>query len=419
MRGHVLSPISQTDVRRLVLGGAISSYGDALQNAAQAWIVVQLTHSGRAVGLFAMVWLLPRTISSLVAGVLADRGARVRVIGGAVVIGTVFSAIFLAVAATGALSYAVVLLLALGLGLTAPFEIVGRNALLATLGPPEEIPAIVNLSFFVMYCAELLGLVTSGLLLSSVGPLGCIALNLITYLAYLALLARVRTPRVERAPQRLHHAFREGVRFVLGNRRAAVPLLIGSLLAITGFHFERSTLPLFAVEDLHASARQYGLLLAASPLGAVLTLGLLRTDAAALRARVIGSAFALAIALALLALVTRPAAAFPILVFLGSARGLHYNAIATFLQMRVPDAMRGRVFALYNVAGGLFGVGGLLMGWTAATVGARVSAHVAPFGAVGDVHGLRGALLLAAAASAAAALVARAAIERPAAPAPS
>ena len=151
----------------------------------------------------------------------------------------------------------------------------------------------------------------------------------------------------------------------------------------------------------------------------MLTLGLLRTDAAALRARVIGSAFALAIALALLALVTRPAAAFPILVFLGSARGLHYNAIATFLQMRVPDAMRGRVFALYNVAGGLFGVGGLLMGWTAATVGARVSAHVAPFGAVGDVHGLRGALLLAAAASAAAALVARAAIERPAAPAPS
>src|ERR1044072_3811595 len=95
----------EPQIRRLVLGGAISAYGDALQNAAQCWVVVQLTHSARAVGVFAMAWLLPRALGSLVSGGPVDRERRTTVLKTAVWAGTILAAIFFACAALGALTY--------------------------------------------------------------------------------------------------------------------------------------------------------------------------------------------------------------------------------------------------------------------------------------------------------------------------
>ena len=396
VRPSVLAPLRDPNVRRLVLGGAISAYGDALQNAAQGWTVVQLTHSARGVGLFAMAWLLPRVLSSMVAGVMVDRHRRSTVLKAAVVCGTAIATLFFVCALFDLLSFHVLLVLAFGFALTVPFEITSRNAMLPTFGDRDQIPAIVALNFFVMYAAELLGLISGGLLLASVGVIGCIALNLVTFVAYLLLVAPLRTPVVARGGTPLHRAFLDGVRFVASKSKASVPLLVGALFAFVGFHFDRSTLSLFAVENLHASARTYGFLLAASPLGAVLFLGLSRTRAPhEMPVRIVSSAMVLAVGLGLLALTARPELAFAILFCIGAARGLHYNAIATLLQMKVPDVFRGRVFSFYNVSGGLFGLGGMVMSGLAPVVGVAISSHARGMQSLGDALGLRGALLVA------------------------
>jgi MFS family permease len=397
VRSHVFLPMREPQIRRLVLGGAISAYGDALQSAAQCWVVVQLTHSARAVGLFAMAWLLPRAVGALVAGVLVDRERRTTVLKTAVWAGTILAAIFFGCAVANALTYHAILLLALGMALVAPVEITARNTLLPTLGPRDKIAAVVGLNFFVMYSAELLGLVTAGLVLASVGVIGCVAINLVTYVVYLMLASPLRSPTLGRHAASFLRAFLDGVRFVIGKRKAAVPLGVGLLFALVGFHFDRSTLPLFAVEHLHVSARTYGLLLAASPLGAVIILGLTRARRAdQLPSRIVASSVTLGAGLALLALCTHPRYAFFLLLATGAARGVHYNAIATLLQMKVPDVMRGRVFSYYNLAGGMFGLGGLVLNQTAPTVGAWVSAHASALRDLPDPHGLRGAILLAA-----------------------
>jgi hypothetical protein len=387
-------------VRRLLLGGAISAYGDALQNAAQCWVVVQLTHSARAVGIFALAWLLPRAFGSLMAGVEVDRQRRSDVLKRSVACGSVVAALFLSCVLAGWLTYHAVLVLALAFAVIAPFEITARNTMLPTLGHKGKIPQVVALNFFVIYSAELLGLVTGGVLLATVGVVGCVALNLATYVAYLVLVAPLRSdePTPPAAPR--SQWFLDGVRFVVTQRKAALPLLVGAIFALVGFHFDRSTLPLFAVEHLHASARTYGLLLAASPLGAVLVLGLLRArHPDQMPSRIVSSIFTLGAGLSLLAIAVRPSFAFVLLLCTGAARGVHYNAIATLLHLKVPEVLRGRVFSYYNVASGLFGLGGMILNGLAPTLGEAVSAHASALRDLPDPHGLRGALLLAAGAT--------------------
>src|SRR5439155_25042564 len=54
-------------------GQVISVTGTWMQRVAQAWLVLQLTHSAVAVGILALAQLLPYSTFGLVAGVLVDR----------------------------------------------------------------------------------------------------------------------------------------------------------------------------------------------------------------------------------------------------------------------------------------------------------------------------------------------------------
>ena len=288
------------------------------------------------------------------------------------------------------LSFPILLVLSLGLSLAQPFEVNARNSLFSSLVPHERLPAVISSSFVLMYAAELLGLVTGGLLLGSMGLLGCVALNLVTYAVYLHLVRPVRSEAPKHAAESAWQAFIAGARFVSSRPNALVPLAVSVIFAVLGFHFDRTCLALFAVEELHASTHLYGVLLATAPLGAVLCLGILRSNSRALWRRVLSSMVVLAVCLALLALCTRPLWAACALFAIGGARAVHYNTIATMLQLDVPNDLRGRIFAFYSLATGLFGVGGALMTTLAPIMGAFLGWRVL---GVGDLHGLRAAML--------------------------
>lgn len=371
----------------------MSAYGDALQSAAQAWTVVLLTHSPRGVGQFALAWLAPRALASLLAGTIIDRHRRSTVLRISVATSALLSTALFVCALLHVLSFGILLLLSLGLSLAQPFEVNTRNSLFTSLVPHHELPAVISISFVLMYAAELLGLITGGLLLSSLGITGCVALNLVTFALYLVLVRPIRSDLLVAAGS-AWTTFRDGLRFVVSRRSASVPLLVSAIFAVLGFHFDRTCLPLFAVEELDASARVYGVLLAMAPLGAVVGLSVVRSSTRALWRRVSGSIAVLALGLMLLALCTGPVWAALVLFAIGGARAVHYNTIATMLQLDVPNEMRGRVFAFYSVASGLFGVGGALMTSAAPWLGAALGWHLLW---ARDLNGLRAAMMAAAA----------------------
>ena len=65
---------------RLYFGGQlVSQIGTWLQNAAQAWLILDLTHSPAAVGVLGFCLYAPYALLGLIGGALADRWDRQRV----------------------------------------------------------------------------------------------------------------------------------------------------------------------------------------------------------------------------------------------------------------------------------------------------------------------------------------------------
>jgi MFS family permease len=136
--------------------------------------------------------------------------------------------------------------------------------------------------------------------------------------------------------------------------------------------------PLLADDTLHVGAETFGLLSAAFGLGALVgalaAAALGRASWRAFR----GGAFGFSAVMLLLApLDTIP----PIAVLLFLA-GLFFAVLAasanTIVQLRAPDALRGRVLALYLFAfAGLTPIGGLLAGWLVEVGGTELSFAVA------------------------------------------
>ncbi|BAL80781.1 major facilitator superfamily protein [Caldisericum exile AZM16c01] len=54
-------------------GQSISLMGTSMQTSAQSWLVLELTNSSFHLGLLSAVQFLPMTLLSFIAGVLADR----------------------------------------------------------------------------------------------------------------------------------------------------------------------------------------------------------------------------------------------------------------------------------------------------------------------------------------------------------
>src|SRR2546427_290058 len=90
-----LSPLRIRSVRIYLSGQAISLIGIWMQQTAQSWVVWQLSHSGTALGIAAMLAFLPTFFLGPWMGVFADRWDRRKVL-----IATQFSAMILAFVAS-------------------------------------------------------------------------------------------------------------------------------------------------------------------------------------------------------------------------------------------------------------------------------------------------------------------------------
>ena len=65
--------LSVPNYRRYYAGQAVSLTGTWMQMTAQAWLVLQLTHSGAALGLVVALQTLPVLLLAPYGGVIADR----------------------------------------------------------------------------------------------------------------------------------------------------------------------------------------------------------------------------------------------------------------------------------------------------------------------------------------------------------
>lgn len=374
----VFSPLAHRDFRWLFFGFVVSHVGDSVQLHAQAWLVTELTRSGGRVGLVALAQAIPRLLLGLFAGVAIDRLDRRRVLFVTQTLALAQAVSFFALVRAHAVTYPRIVALAALLGVLDTINLNARVALMPTLVPRALIGKSVALQALGVNLVQIAGPSIAALLIARAGVAGCMAVNALSFLAALVALFVVRPPRHEgaSAARSVRDDLREGFSFVRARPLLWAPIALAYLHGFFGVSVVRLG-ALFARVTVRTDGSGYGMLAAATGLGAVLASVLLtaRAKPAQLPRNIVYASLGFSLALALLGRVHAYATVFVAMMLLGFGQMGFRSAVTTTIQLETPDRLRGRVVSLLTLDFSLWSVGALSTGlFVDLLAGARASA---------------------------------------------
>lgn len=379
---------------RLFFGGqCVSLVGTWMQAVAQGWLVYRLTGSTAMLGLLGFLAQVPVFLFGILAGSLADRFPRRRIVLATQINAVIQATVLAAVTLAGVVRPWMLLVLVTLLGLSNAFEIPARQALLGEIAG-EDMPNALALNSSVVNGARAVGPALAGWVVAALGEGICFALNAVSFAGTIWALWVMDLPRAAppRPASRRGHLL-EGLAYA-GHTPHVRALL--ALLGVTSFFALPyvSLLPALARDVLGGDARLLGALQGCAGLGALaggVSL-LLRTGLRGLGRRVAFGATFLGLGLGALALSRRPIFACLALVLVGFGFLTQAAGTMTLLQGLAPSQMRGRVMGLFStlfigttpfgalaggVAAGRFGVGRVLLAGAAVVLVASAVFHLA------------------------------------------
>lgn len=365
------------DFRRYALGQTVSLSGFWMQSVAQAWLVYRISGSELALGTVAFVAYLPVLCLAPVAGVVADRVDKWRLIMGTQSTAMVLALLMGLLVASGRATVPLVAVFACALGTVGAFDLPTRQSFLVDMVGPADLPGAIALNASIFNTARVVGPALAGVLVATVGEAPCFFLNSASYLAVLWALAGMRLDERRRPLARqANRALRAGLRYVRQQPAQAALLLALGLVSALGLQ-ANVLMPSLAQHTFERGPTGYGLLLTGYGVGAVVSALWLASRSYTLeehRRTLLGG---LAIfGLGLLGVAASPsflaAVACQTLAGLGMIR---FTATTnTLLQLLVADDYRGRVMGLHTVMFmGMAPVGSLILGAIAEPLGVRAA----------------------------------------------
>lgn len=339
------------DFRLLWTGLAVSAVGTWMQIVAMSLLVLDLTHgSAVALGTLSLTQALSFLIFATVGGSVADHFDKRRLLLVTQILMIGFAVLLGILTMTGVIRFWMILLLAFASSSALSFDQPARYALITSLVPKEHLMNAVSLQSAVFNGASILGPALAGLSLSRIGYSGNFFLNAASFLAVLAALLLLRTPKALAMPKprgSLVDSVREALRYV--SHDAVLPTVVSAYAALLFFGPSPAlALPVFAKQVLHVGPTQLGVLFSAVGAGTVV--------GALILASLAGSAHDGRLVFLSILIWTAALAVFgwseslrvsvPALFVAGAAQNIAGATTITLLQMRVPPEMRGRAMSL-------------------------------------------------------------------------
>jgi MFS family permease len=360
------------DFRLFWFGQMISLVGTWMQNVAHGWLVFRLTNSPFLLGAVSAFAGLPILFFSLPAGVLADRVKKRKFIiftqTGAMILAFILA--FLTF--TGLVRVWHVMFLALCLGFVTAFDAPTRQAFIKEMVGKEDLLNAIALNSAIFNGARILGPAIAGILISLTGEAGCFFINGLSYIAVIIGLNLMRMKDVVSQSKNSSFliSFKEGVSYIIGNKRGLALILMVSSMSIFGFSYA-VLMPVFARDILKAGASGLGFLMSAAGIGAITAgLGLASRKAEEKLKYMQAGIIVFFISLSLFSL---SGSFFLSLLFLMGAGWGMISIVATantLLQEIIPDGLRGRVMSFYTMMFmGTMPIGSFLAGTLGQTLG--------------------------------------------------
>jgi MFS family permease len=367
---------------------ALTMMADNVEHVISYWVVFQKFHSA-ALGGFAVVshWL-PYLVFSVAVGALNDRFDSRRIIQAGAVLFAIVSAGWGYFFVTDSLQVWHAMVLLVLHGCAGVLWMTSSQMLLYDIVGPAALPSAVRLAATARYLGVLVGPGVGSIVMLTLGPTRGIFFNTLFYLPLILWLVRAPYGRHLRkdnpAPRRAVRGFADIVQTIREVRTipilATMILLAGGASCFIGNAYQ-AQMPGFAQDLGHGDpGTAYTMLLAADAAGA-LTSGILleaRGGIFRIRAR---SAMLLAMVWAAALFGFGLTRIYPLalaLLFLAGFFELSFSSMTqTLVQMNAPEASRGRVLGLYNMAGsGLRSFSGVTVGLAGSVISIHASLAV-------------------------------------------
>ncbi len=388
-----LRALRYRNYRLFISGQIVSLTGSWIQTTALSWLVYNLlTHSSFYLGLLNFALQIPVLLLGLVAGALADRVNRHRLL-------IITQCLFM----TQAVALTILTLthtpdgmplitfwsaFSLGLfsGVLQAFDLPARQAFLLEMVPRNEIQNAVALNSLTFNAARIIGPSIAGIFIAQLAEVRpnqrafgegiCFLLNSLTFFAVLYSLLRMKLdpqPPLPAITENRMHYLTDGIRYVRTHRHVKALLTHLACMALFGVPY-LMVMPVYAREVLHGAANEYGSLMTAVGFGAVIG-GIMMTrrkTVKGLGSHMARSVFGFAFTLVILAMNSNYFIALLLLAFAGFFMVMSMIGSQTLVQTILPEDIRGRVMSIYvMISVGFLPFGSLLSGAMADVLGVR------------------------------------------------
>jgi MFS family permease len=349
---RIFTAFESRDFRLMWAGACTSSIGTWMQKLAQSWLVLQLSGSPFYLGLDSFLGEIPIFLFAVIAGVVADRFDRRRLLVGSQVIQMTCAFTLALLFALGRAQVWEILALSFVVGTAQAFGAPAYQSLLPSLVPREHLSNAIAMNSIQFNLARVVGPVLGGLALANLGAAWCFGLNGLSYVAVVATLLLI-SPRFipAKTSERVMDSMKQGFQFIRSQGDVVSLMAVSFACTYLGMPIV-VFLPVFAKDVFRGDEKTYTVLLSVQAAGAI-TGALL----VAARGRKVGlgrdavlAVLGLGVFVALFALAQSLLVSCVFLFFAGMALIACFALFSSLVQLVATDEMRGRVMSIYNVA---------------------------------------------------------------------
>jgi MFS family permease len=366
------SALSYRDFRLFWFGQMISLSGTWMQSVAQGWLVYSLTKSPLYLGIVAAAAALPILLFTLIGGVIADRFPKRNLLLVTQALSIIPALILGILTSMGTIKVWEVALLAAFLGTINAVDVPTRQSFLIEMVGRGNVVNAIGLNSAAFNGARIIGPMIAGLSIEYLGLPACFFINAASFIAVIFALSRMDARgEILGGSEGVVSDFMKGIGFIRGKKEIKRAMILIAIFSIVGLPYI-NLLPVFAVEVFHRGAQGLGFLVGASGIGALTAaLGIAVMGNIENKTRFMSIAALLFSAALFVFSFSRIFWISMVVIMVGGWGMVSYLAAAnSFIQVSVPDELRGRVMSVYSfVFLGFVPVGNSLMGVAAHMIG--------------------------------------------------
>lgn len=373
----VFRALRYRNYRLFFAGQSVSLIGTWMQQLAVSWLVYRLTDSPLLLGWVVFIGQIPTFLFSSIAGVIADRYDRHKLLVITQIAAMVQAIILTTLFFTNTIAVWHIMLLSFSLGVINAFDIPIRQSFtVEMIERKEDLANAIALNSSMVNMARLIGPSIGGIVIALAGEGACFLFNSISYAAVIFSLyiMDVKPRAVSPVHKDIFNEWKEGIAYAFGFMPIRTVLILLSLVSFMGGAFQ-VILPIYAKDIFLGGPRTLGVLMGVAGLGAfagAIYLASRKTVVGLGRVIVlmtcifgcglIGVAMCRIFSLSLV-----------LILLTGFGMMVQMASTNTILQTVVRDDMRGRVMSFYTMAFmGMAPMGSLASGSVAHTFGPSV-----------------------------------------------